>query len=193
PRLAKVRQRERAGAAQRRGDEEEQREVAGGEPHRIPEHVDPVFEDQPRDAEERRGGEVFTADRGGVPGGADHPGGDQEVGGGAGQFEAVEADGDRDERDGDDRRQDVRVRRGAHRSGCRTRAAKSCSLRSASLTKIQPMPTRKGYAATPSSSHGRLIPNTFAVPTGGATANSSGSPPSPMATTTDRSEERRVG
>ena len=52
PQLAEVGQGERARAAQRRGHEEQQRQVAGGEPDRVPEHVDAVLEDQPGDAEE---------------------------------------------------------------------------------------------------------------------------------------------
>ena len=85
PDLAEVGQGERARAAQRRGHEQQQRQVAGGEADRVPEHVDAVLEDQAGDAEEGRRGQVFAADRGRVPGRADRPGGDQEVRGGAGQ------------------------------------------------------------------------------------------------------------
>ena len=67
PGLGEVGQRVGAGAAQRRGDEHEQHEVAGGVADREPEHVGAVGEDQPGDAEERRGGEVLAADRRGVP------------------------------------------------------------------------------------------------------------------------------
>ena len=67
PQLAEVGQGERPGAAQRRGHEEQQGQVAGGEPDRVPEHVHAVLEDQPRDAEEARRRQVLPADGGGVP------------------------------------------------------------------------------------------------------------------------------
>lgn len=50
------------GTAEGRSHQYQQDEVAGGVSHRIPEHVRPLEQHQPRDAEEGRGGEVLTAD-----------------------------------------------------------------------------------------------------------------------------------
>ncbi len=80
PDLGEVRQRVRAGAAQRRRDECEEDQVARGVPDRVPEDVDAEGEDEARDAEERRRRQVLPTDRGRVPARADRPARDVEVG-----------------------------------------------------------------------------------------------------------------
>ncbi|GKQ35395.1 hypothetical protein ALMP_19380, partial [Streptomyces sp. A012304] len=118
-----------AGAAQRGGDEKEQHQVAGGVADRVPEHVRALHQDQARDAEEGRRGEVLAADGGRVEAGADGPGGDVEVRGGAGDAQAEGADedgGDDDQGDGGD------GEGGVHRSS--TSRTRSRSLRSARRT-----------------------------------------------------------
>ena len=94
PELREVRHGVGAGPAQRGRDEQQQAEVPGGEPDRIPQGVGTVLRDQPGDAEERGGGQVLPGDGGGVPPRPDAAGRDQEIGGRAGQPDAVDADRD---------------------------------------------------------------------------------------------------
>ncbi len=97
PDLREVGQRVRPAAPQRRGDQRQQHQVARGVADRVPQHVEPVGEDQPGDAEERCGREVLAADRGGVPARGDRPRGDVEVPGRPGAAQPERAgDGGRD-------------------------------------------------------------------------------------------------
>ena len=113
--------------AQRRGDEQQQDEVAGDEADRVPEHVGAVREDQAGDAQEGRGRQVLPADRAGVPQRGDPARGHHEVRGRAGQAQAVRPDAQGEQHDQGDRGQ---VR--AHERS--TRSTKSRSLRSARRT-----------------------------------------------------------
>ncbi len=94
PELREVRHGVGAGPAQRGGDEQQQTQVARGEAHRVPQGVGAVLGDESGYAEKGGSGKVFTGDRGGVPAGSDAAGGDEEVGGGAGQPDSVDADRD---------------------------------------------------------------------------------------------------
>jgi hypothetical protein len=102
---------------QRRGDEQQQPEVPGGETDRIPQRVGAVLGDQPRHPEKRCGRKVFARDGRGVPLRADGARRHQEVGGGAGQPHPVGAD-----RDGGHRRCQQRGRR----QGCAGHSSPSC-------------------------------------------------------------------
>ncbi len=70
----------RAGAAQGRRDEQQQPEVTGGEPDRIPQRVRTVLRDEAGDTEKRGGREVLTRDRRRVPPRPDTARRHQEVG-----------------------------------------------------------------------------------------------------------------
>jgi hypothetical protein len=67
PRLGEVGDRVRAEPPQRRGDEQQQRQVAGGEAERLPQCARAQLQLQPGDPEEARRRQVFARDRGGVP------------------------------------------------------------------------------------------------------------------------------
>ena len=79
PEFGEVGHRVRAGTAQRRGDEHQQSEVAGGEADGVPQRVGAILGDQPCNAEKRCRREIFTGYRCSVPAGTDGAGGDQEV------------------------------------------------------------------------------------------------------------------
>lgn len=118
--LGEVGERVRAGAAQRGGDEDQQHQVSGGVTDGVPQHVGALEQDEPGDAEEGGGGEVFAADGGGVEAGPHGAGGDVEVGGGAGDAQAEGADehgGEDDDGDGGHRVGLVHVRSSTPVSG----------------------------------------------------------------------------
>ena len=79
PRLGEVGDRVGAEAAQRRGDEQQQREVAGGEPQRQPERARAELHLQPGDAEERGRRQVLARDRRRVPPGRHRARRDEQV------------------------------------------------------------------------------------------------------------------
>ncbi len=105
PQLGEVGQRVGARPAQRRGDEDEQQEVARGPADRQPQHVHAAGQDEPGDPEERCGREVLAADGRGVEHRAHAARGDVEVAHRAREPQPEGADGEGRERhqdDGDD-------------------------------------------------------------------------------------------
>ena len=115
-----------AEAAQGGGHQQQEDEVAGGEPDRVPQHVDPVLHDETGHAEERRRGEVLAGDRRGVPHRPHGAGGDEEVGRRPGHPHAVGADEDR----GDGRHHHRRQRHVRPHAGCQLRSMNSTKSRS---------------------------------------------------------------
>src|SRR5699024_5534441 len=90
------------GAAQRRGHEHEQDEVADGVAHGPPQHVDAALVDQPRDTEEACGGEVLAPDGARVAPRTDGAPGDVEVAGPGDQPQSQRAEGEGDQAHRDD-------------------------------------------------------------------------------------------
>ena len=180
PELREVRHGVCARPAQRRGDEQQQAQIAGGEADRIPQRVGAVLGDQPGDAEKRCGREVFPGDGRGVPLRADAARGDEEIGCGAGQPNpvapiatvATAAASNAAAVNGEP----VMARSS-------TTPTKSRSPCSASRTYSRPTPYRSGYTSTASTSQFNRMPSTVTAPSSGKTALSNGIAPTVQITT----------
>ena len=129
PGLGEVGQRVGTRPTQRGGHEHQQHEVSGGPADRVPEHLGPEGDQESRDPEEGRSGEVLAADRRRVQAGSHRARGNEEVGGGPAEPQPPGSDHERGH--GDQQHRHEAEREVHDRS---TTRAKARSLRSARRT-----------------------------------------------------------
>ena len=150
PCLDEVGDRVGAEPAQRRGDEQQQRQVAGGEPERLPHRAGAAAHHQTGDPQEAGGGKVFTRDRGCVPPGGHRPRRDQQVRRRPREPDSPGAEPERAERHSAD---------GEQRDQRSTRSRNWSSSASARRAYNHPMPANTPSSGTISSHSGTGMPS----------------------------------